>query len=357
MSISHLLALLLLVGVISPALADDKPGGPPAPVTVAEVIEKTTVSHARISGTVQPLRETVVAARVAGIVATVHVEVGDTLAAGTLLVTLDSKEAIHNRKIRQAAWLEAQAKLKQAKNDLARDRQLLATNAVSRKKLADRATEVTIQAARLQAATAHLALAQEQLSWHRVTAPFAGVVTQRLAQPGQWLELGGAVVRLIDPNRLELEAMVPGALASRLPPGTQVEAESDQGQAPITATLRAVVPRDDPVSRNRPTFWTLTHQAGVVAGREITLRIPNGPAETLLLAPKDAVVRSQGNVLMYVVEKGVVLAMPVRLGTAVGDRFQILEGLRAGQKVVIRGNERLHPGQRVQVIPMDKESP
>ena len=77
--------------------------------------------------------------------------------------------------------------------------------------------------------------------------------------------------------------------------------------------------------------------------------MPLGPAREVLSVHKDAVTRRGEQSLVFVVEKEIAKMRPVQLGEAIGERFEVLGGLRAGDAVVVRGNERLQPNAKVRV--------
>jgi multidrug efflux pump subunit AcrA (membrane-fusion protein) len=87
----------------------------------------------------------------------------------------------------------------------------------------------------------------------------------------------------------------------------------------------------------------------MAANQSVTLELPIGEGRNVLSMHKDALVSSRGQPTVYVVEGGRAHARTVKLGEAVGVRFEVLEGLKEGDKVVIRGNERLRDGRRVQI--------
>jgi multidrug efflux pump subunit AcrA (membrane-fusion protein) len=82
----------------------------------------------------------------------------------------------------------------------------------------------------------------------------------------------------------------------------------------------------------------------------VTLRIPIGPARQVLSVHKDAIIKRQGQDIVFVVAGEGVESRPVQLGVAVGGRFEVLSGLSQGDRVVVRGNERLRPGAKVRVV-------
>jgi multidrug efflux pump subunit AcrA (membrane-fusion protein) len=93
-----------------------------------------------------------------------------------------------------------------------------------------------------------------------------------------------------------------------------------------------------------PTKRPLAHD------QSVTLQVPVGSADAVLSVHKDGVVKQRGEDMVYVVVDGVAQPRAVELGTAVGSRFQVLGGLQEGDRVVVRGNERLKPGDPVEIV-------
>lgn len=86
------------------------------------------------------------------------------------------------------------------------------------------------------------------------------------------------------------------------------------------------------------------------AGESVSVNLPLGAPRQVISVHKDAILKRQGLSLVYIVSaEGTAEIRPVELGEAVGPRFEILGGVMAGDLVVVRGNERLRPGQAVQV--------
>ncbi len=364
-SIRWLFPLILSVSLLlAPSLGaeDSKKKKKPPLVTVATVVKADRRPSFRVSATVEPLLETVIAARVDGLVLETRVAVGDRVAANQVLVDLEASEARHLLAIAEAEVAEAEARLRRAEADLRRDQHLSETDFVSKQRLADRIAEVAVRQALLKKTEAQRALARERLSWYRIRAPFAGVVAERPPRPGQWVDQGQALLRLIDPQRLEIKALIPAALAPVLTPGTTAEGFWRRGQADSsgTLTLRTLIPRGDPVSRNFAAYWRLAADIDTVkplAGQAVSLHIPLPDGGAPLLVPKDALIRQGERIRAYVVEEETIRAVTLTLGAAVGENRQVLDGLRAGQRVVIRGNERVRPGQRVRTLSLEGKSP
>jgi RND family efflux transporter MFP subunit len=343
---SIITALSLL---LTPAYGADKKK--PAPlVVVAPVIEKPAQPHSAIPGTVIPLLESTIASRVEGFVTGTPTEVGARIAKGAILVTVDSLDSRRDKQVQISSIAEAKAHLSQAKNNLARDQKLRNTPALSRQRLADRVAEVAIRTAILDRAKAQLAQIQDQLARHRISAPFSGIITEKLVMQGEWIKAGQGVVTLLDPTQLEIAAPVPAHIAETLTPGAKAETYLPEQGKTVSSTLRAILPRQHPVSRNRPSFWTFAAPTTMTAGEEVSLTIPLGSQKTMLLVLKDAIVRNGKKTNAFVVDGDTIRVAEVQLGRSIKKYFRVLKGLKVGEQVVVRGNERVRPGQKVRPV-------
>jgi RND family efflux transporter MFP subunit len=337
------LAALALVATLGAAQAQ---GGGPAFVRVDKVSRAPLVQTVPVVGRLVARQSGTVAARSAGPVAKLMVEVGDRVKQGQVLVRLVT------------ATLEAQRDLRLA--ELTRRQQELARQERLRK-----SRSAAFQRARYELAiqevartTAALKLAQIGLNYAQIRAPYPGVVTVKHTEIGAYVRAGDAVVTLVNDRALEIEADVPANRVAGLRPGRVVRfvlagKEHD-------AIVRAVVPVDNALTRTRavrfiPRFKTAMR--GIAVNQSVTLAVPIGARRTVVSVHKDAILHKGGNTIVFVVAgakgvkppmvKGKAVPRPVKLGDAVGGRFVVLGGLKPGDIVVVRGNERLRPGQDV----------
>ena len=160
---------------------------------------------------------------------------------------------------------------------------------------------------------------------------FTGIVTERIAQPGQFLRVGDPVARLLDADRLEIEAGAPTELTAGLPPGREVTVLLE-GDITATATVRAVLPIETVATRTRPVRFT-TDLSGVdplriAVGKSVSLEIPVSAPREAILASKDALVQARGGGWsVFVVEDGKANPRPVTLGVSAAGQIEILSGL------------------------------
>ena len=195
---------------------------------------------------------------------------------------------------------------------------------------------------------AELNAARIELGRTRIHAPYDAVVTRKHVSAGAYLRLGDPIVTLLSDRNLEIEADVPSNRLSGLAPGATMRAVFDSGE-PFEVSVRALIPDENPLTRTRPVRFSAqgSQWRSVAANQTVTVRIPIGERRTIVSVHKDAVISNKGKQLVYIVADGKANVRPVTVGEAVGTRLEVLNGLAPGDEVVVRGNERLRPGQAV----------
>ncbi|MFZ1416490.1 MAG: efflux RND transporter periplasmic adaptor subunit, partial [Defluviicoccus sp.] len=256
----------------------------------------------------------------------------------------------------EAAVTVARARLTLKRQETARLDSLKASPAFGEARYLDLRQEVQIAEADLAQAEAMVAPARAQLRLAEIAladstirAPYDGVVTRRFADVGAYLQTGAPVASLIDDQLLEVEADVPAVRLAGLTSGTGVLVQIDDNRVP--ASVRAILPVENTATRTRTVRFRAmldaTHDRA--ANRAVTVHIPAGPVRTALTVHKDAILYRAGQTHVFRAVSGRAALQTVRLGDAAGERFEVLDGLAAGDFVVIRGNERLKPEQEIAI--------
>lgn len=346
-------------------------GGPPATQVVVDAVRTEPLAQTvPVIGRLVPRRSGVVAARTSGPVESFMVDVGDRLKPGDVIAQLDTDVLEAQVALWQAESRQQAAEVKTAESrvgllrqELDRIKRLKTSAAFSQAALDDKGQEVAIAEGEIaerraahQVARANEKLAQIELERAVVTAPYGGVVTQRHTEAGAYVSAGDAVVAMIDPDTLEIEADVPVERIGALDAGVDVTFTLTDG-ASRAAFVRAVVPDENPLTRTRRVRFTADLPIGVLtlaANQSATVHLPLGQPREVTSVHKDAVLNRSGKVLVYVVgDDGIAQVREVTLAEAIGQRFEVIAGLEDGELVVVRGNERLRPGQAVDPKPAD----
>ena len=304
-----------------------------------------------------------VAGRVAGNVETVVVLAGSRVATGDLLVELNDdlltiQVAQSEAQLAEAeAGIEtARARVDRARIALDRIEALRGGSSFSQGRFDDaQADFLEAEAqffeaqAREKSAQSRLAETRYQLERSQILAPFSGVVLEVNTIPGAFIQAGTPVVRLLDTEAFEVQANVPSRYTAFLQPGQTVVAKTEFGDE-LALQLRADLPVEDPSTRTRAVLFAAadpTDLNGAAVGQSLTVDIPVGEAREVLSVPKDALVQGQGGWTVFVAADDQAQPRPITLGVPLGDRYEVLSGLAPGDLVVVRGYERLRPGQAI----------
>jgi RND family efflux transporter MFP subunit len=353
-------ALLGAPWSVSPAGAQDPP---PAFVKVDAVRQEPMSQTIRVIGRLVAVQTGLVAARVAGPVADVLVDVGDRVEAGDVLAILSTERLSAERAVREAAVRIAGAKVHTAREEaklfrqeLKRLNSLKKSAAFSQARFDDKRQEVAMAEGEIAQAEAELArekatleLVEIDLDRALIRAPFPGVVSQRHIAAGNYVGVGEKAMTLINDRDLEVEAEVPSVRLRGLVRGTAIEIELDDGTR-HRAAVRAIVPEENPLTRTQPVRFTPSFGETLkplAANQSVTVLLPIGVGRQVVSVHKDAVINRQGKQIVFVVEDQAAQLRALRLGEQVGGRFEVLDGVKPGDLVIVRGNERLRPGQRV----------
>ena len=354
-------ALILLLATTTSGIAQDQG----TRVRVDSVRSEPMAQTVPVIGRLVARRAGIVSARINGPIKSFEVEVGDRVEADQVIAVLNDESLAARRNLAGGELNEAKAKVqtKQAELKLAeqedkRIQGLRNSAAYSKARAEDAAQEVVRAGAELAEARANVATYQAELRLAEINlynatirAPYAGVITERLSEAGSYLPVGADVVRMVADEDLEIEADVPFQRLTGLPVGSEVEVSLDDGTE-HEARVRAIVPEENPLTRTRavrfvPEFGPTMKPLAVA--QSVTVQVPLAASRDALTVHKDAVIQNGTGAIVYVAENGTVRLQPVKLGEAVGSRFEVLGGLNDGERVVIRGNERLRPGDKIMV--------
>ncbi len=373
------LAVLLLAALVFVMLRS----GPLAPtrVTVSKVKAGTFSAALFGVGTVEARRSWMIGPTVAGRVLSVRVDVGDSVKAGQLLaemdpVDLEQRLASLDASIARAVSAQAAAAAQQL--DAAARRELAAVNFRRNQDLADKnfisagALEARVQEkasadAALQAAQASVlgagqdltrlkadrAALLQQRQTVRLLAPADGVVSSRDAEAGSTVVAGQAVLRLLDPGSLWIRLRIDQGRSAGLVPGLKAKIVlRSQSQAVLAGSVTRVEMVSDSVTEEKMAlvaFEQLPSAVSVGEMAEVTLDLP--AISQSALAPGASIQRQGGATGVWRIEAGKPVFTPVRLGaSSLEGQVQVLEGLKAGDEVVVYSQKALGSDSRVQVV-------
>jgi len=343
--------LLLSLGGV-PTHAQQK--APPAAVVVTAPVESGEVRvPLTLVGTAQPRYSAEVASEVDGVVTAVEARKGAVVKKGDVLVRLRTVPAELDLEEARGRLGEVEARIAKADADVKRAQRLFAQSFTSEEEL--QAAQANLDALRQQARQIRAAVGrlEDRLTRMTIRAPFAGWVVAERTEVGAWVGEGTVVAELTDLSVIHAMVPVPEQELARIHLGMAVEVACDAlPGTTFTGKVTAIVPRADQASRAFPVEVSIDNPAGrILAGMIARATFRHDGATGIATIPKDAFVPQPGGggYVVKVVD-GAATIVPVQVLESQDERFAVepLQGdLTAGDRVVIRGNERLRPGQPV----------
>jgi membrane fusion protein, multidrug efflux system len=346
----HRLQVCLICALTTPAWGQEPPGVQLAAVETTEIVEEV-----RLTGTVNALRSSRLSTAVAGLVNKVAVDTGGKVSQGDLLVGLDDEQAAFELAGARAETDEARARLEEARRRLDEARSLGRGN-IAATEVSTRETDV----AAAEAAVARLEAAEERrqvlLRRHRVEAPFAGVVSDRSSELGEWVTPGDTLLTLVDTDHLRLDFQVPQEAYRRIGEGSEllIDGVGPEGDT-VTAEIDALVPVGESQSRTFLLRAIAPDGFAALPGMAVDAVLRVSVGDTGLTVSRDAINRyPDGRVTVWIAEPidgGLYAVREKRVTTGIGfrDRVVITEGLEGHEQVVVRGNESLDDGMQVRI--------
>lgn len=307
----HSLAWLLLAVLSPPIFAQS------APTRTIELREVPLTLPAE--AVVEAIKQATVATQATGRITQVHVTAGDRIKAGQVLVTVDAREANEN-------VLATRAQLAQAEANYQRTQNLFRQKFISQAAL-DQA-EATLKSARAQAAAAGAGA-----SHATVTAPFAGIVAARQADPGDLAMPGKPLVTVYEPKGLRAVASIPQFKLKEALRAKSAKVEFPESRRWLDGARVEILPTVDAQSHTATARVYLPDAVDLVPGMAARVHFVVGTAKKLTVPP-EAVIRRGEVSAVYVLKDGKSLLRQVRLGEAVGDgELEVLSGLASGETV------------------------
>ena len=314
------LGILVVVGGLAGTVAlraskkgGDGAGDKAAPVTLQfgasdlTYVETTPLSRRlAVSGTLQPVRQAVVKAKVAGDVRQIAVREGEAVKAGQVVASIDTADLESRLVDRLGAVESARAQLALAEKTRTMNVRLLNDKFISQNAFDSTESSFSVARGTLKSAEAQLQLAQNALRDAEVTAPLSGIVAKRHVQPGEKIAIEGPVVTIIDLKDLEVQAMVPALDVPELRVGMPVELFVDgYGERRFAGRVERINPSTEAGTRAILVYVSLPNpDAALKSGMFSTGRIALSASAPALTLPLAAVRSEAGQTYVWTVDAG-----------------------------------------------------
>jgi RND family efflux transporter MFP subunit len=341
MKFNRVCMLLASALAIAPASAAD---APPVPVVVTTARSEQVGASLAATGTVVSRNDARISAEVGGTLAWIA-EPGLTVKRGTIIARIEPERLALTLRDNDAALKRLEAQLS-----------LLATQRARLQTLGNVVSQSQLDEARIREGMAEQDVEQARVARDRarldvnrasVRAPFDGIVAERLQQSGEYVAGGAPLLRLVNDRDLEVVARAPLTTADSVTAGAI--AQLIDGEHKASGKVRAIIPVGDERSRMVELRIALDDRNWRV-GAPVRVEIAPRTLKAVVTVPRDAVILRQGaSYVMRVRPDNTAERVAVNIGPGYANHVQIDGTLRAGDRVVIRGGERLEPGQTVQI--------
>jgi RND family efflux transporter MFP subunit len=307
-----------------------------------------------VSGTVVSQNDSKIAAEISGRLISLSA-IGARVMTGDVIALIDDKQLKIELREVQANVLNSKAHLRFLEAEVIRKKQLFKQKLSPETELDKVLSERDIAQGDVTVAQARLDKTKQNLAYTQLKAPFSGIVTQRIANLGEYVENGSAIIRLVETANSEASVFAPIVAFQFLKEAKQLAVESPLGSG--YAIIKAIVPVANvrshlmEVRLDMSTFdWPI--------GLAFKAQVANGPSEVLLAVPRDALVLRRDGASVFRVNKsdeGVTAEkIAVALGVGMGGLVAVTstdpnKSIQAGDLIIIRGAERLKDGQSVAI--------
>jgi RND family efflux transporter MFP subunit len=323
------------------------------PVRVTTIAMRDAAGKVQLTGTVQAQTEVDESFRVDGRLIERTVNVGDTVKAGQLLARLDPQNEESGLQAARAQLVAARAQLVEARNNFVRMRDLVAEDAVSRSTFDQAQALQTTAESQVEAVQSNVRLAENRLSYTRLFATAAGVVTAVGPDPGEVVSAGRMVVQVAREGARDAVFGVSAQIKDMAPKNPDITiALTADPTVTAAGRVREVAPRADPITGTfEVRVKLLNPPAALRLGSTVTASMRT-PAATGIDIPASALVRADGKAAVWVVDpKAFTVSMrTVEVRAQDTERIQVGDGLKPGDVVVTAGVHALRPGQKVRLL-------
>ncbi len=363
----NLVLILACVTLVS-CKAKDKPAGTAdaeaiavGPENIAVATSGTITTGPALSGTLLPERDATIRSQITGSVTQTYVDQGTMVRAGAVLVRLDATGVTDAYNAARAGVTSARDAADLAARDLARNQRLLAAGAIAERDIEQSRRAATASTAALEQAKAQLASAQRQVRNTVITSPFSGSVSERPVSVGDVVQAGTAIVTVVDPSSMRLEASVPAEQLASIRVGVPVAfTVSGYPGRQFVGHITRINPTADPATRQVRIYASIPNAGGtLVGGLFATGRLGSAVRNGLTIPVAALDTRGTSPSVMRI-KGGRVQKVDVITGLRDegAERIEITTGLSAGDTLLLGAAQGITPGTAVRVSALnDKPLP
>lgn len=322
------------------------PGGFAVPVEVKQAEERSLAPVIWVAGDVISRNNARISAETSGTLTWVA-EVGDRIGKNGVVARIDNDFLKLQLEEARAEVTRVESQRGFLEKEVKRLRRLAKSNNTAQTLLDQTEADLSAAQADYVSTLARVKQIEDRIRRSQARAPFPGIIVQRFMQPGEWVDSGDQVVQLLDTDSLEVHVMAPLSTMPFLQRGLEVQLQAGDEQA--RGRIRSFVAAGHTASHLVDVRIDLL-SGGWPVGKTLRVALPAAAPRKVVVVPRDALVlRRSGAAVFRVDEENTAQRIMVRTGAAEGDVIEVTGDIAAGDKVVVRGNERLRPGQKVRI--------
>lgn len=340
---THTTTMIVAILVAGSALAQQMP--PPA-VVLANAERRMLAPVVDVPGTVLSRNDSRLASELSARLVWIA-EVGTEVKKGEAVARLEPLTFQLAEREAASRVSREEARVTFLRSEVERLQRLAAQNNTARSQLDQTVSDLAVAESDAEIARVQLGLAQVAVALTEISAPFDGIVTERLRNAGERLNVADEVLRLIDPSSIEVVARAPLNTVNYISREEELHLYNDYRQN--SGIVRTIVPVGSYQSHMfevrldvDASLWTV--------GESVRVSMPTATPREVLTVPRDALVlRREGSSVFRINDERVAEQVDVMTGLGSGDLIEVIGQIKAGDKVVIRGAERLGSGMTVVV--------
>jgi membrane fusion protein, multidrug efflux system len=330
----------------------------------AKVVEEKTFNVQLKTAEKQPLRpfieaigtlnaneEVTVSAQVEGVLNSVKIDEGVVVLKGTPIIFIDDTDYGHEVKRDEAALKQAEATLANTKIEMKRKEALYKEELVTQQQFDDVSTRLSLSEAEVDRLRALLSLAKLKLAKTRIVAPISGVVKERKVSAGDFVKNGTPLCVVIQSNPIKLQFSVPEREVSKLRIGQDIAVKVDAYRdRDFTGSVSIIYPHVEEKTRTLLVEALVPNGQGLLKpGLFAKVVLYTGGERDIVVIPITAVLYEGEGTKVFVSEADRAKMRTVKLGNKYGEMMEIIEGVNAGDKVVVAGQQNLSQGAKLKV--------
>ncbi|UMB54436.1 efflux RND transporter periplasmic adaptor subunit [Lutibacter sp. A64] len=306
------------------------------------------------SGKVEATQNANLSTRNMGYVNKVHVNVGDKVSKGQLLLSINSADILAQKAQVGASIAEATAAFKSAEKDYNRFKVLFSSNSASQKEMDDITANYEMAKARLEATNQMKNQVNAQLSYSNITAPFSGVITGKFINAGDMANPGMPLISIENPGKFQVIAMVPESEITSIKNGTTVDVLIKS----INKILKGTITEVSSSTKNTGGQYLVKivleeTDVKLLSGMFASVQFPTEKTareNTPILIPTSSIIERGELRGVYVVsQSNTALLRWLRLGKEFGDKTEVLSGLSAEDRFVLTSESKIVNGSKLNV--------